>query len=105
MTNNHNYRLTPDAQDELIEIRHYTVMKWGEIQSKKYLSELRQTIKLLSETPKIGILRPDFGSDIFSFSNASHVIYYTLDGMQLIVFAILHKRMVPLNHLEGREIS
>ena len=104
MTNNHNYRLTPDAQDDLIEIRHYTVMKWGEIQSKKYLS-LRQTIKLLSETPKIGILRPDFGSDIFSFSNAIHVIYYTLDGMRLIVFAILHKRMVPLNHLEGREIS
>ncbi|MCP4008815.1 MAG: type II toxin-antitoxin system RelE/ParE family toxin, partial [Proteobacteria bacterium] len=48
------YRLTPDAQADLIDIRHYTLKHWGKDQSQKYLSELRQTIRLLSETPTIG---------------------------------------------------
>jgi toxin ParE1/3/4 len=73
-----SYRLTPDAQADLIEIRRCTLEQWGEIQSKKYLFELRQTIRLLSETPAIGKQRPDIGSDIYSFPGASHIIYYTL---------------------------
>jgi toxin ParE1/3/4 len=105
MTNYHNFRLTPDAQADLFEIRHYTVDHWGGIQSKKYLSDLRQTIKLLAETPKIGKQHPNIGPDIFSFPNVSHLIYYTLDEQQLIVFAILHKSMVPFNHLGERDIS
>jgi len=35
------YRLTPDAQSDLIEIRRFTIMQWGLAQSKKYLLELR----------------------------------------------------------------
>lgn len=104
MTIKPSYRLTPDAQADLIEIRRYTFEQWGEIQSKKYLSELRQTIRLLSETPAIGKQRPDIGSDIYSFPSASHLLYYTLIEQQLIVFGVLHKNMAPLAHLEDREI-
>ncbi len=104
MTIKPSYRLTPDAQADLIEIRRYTLEQWGEIQSKKYLSELRQTIRLLSEAPAIGKQRPDIGSDIYSFPSASHLLYYTLSKQQLIVFGVLHKSMAPLTHLEDREI-
>ncbi len=104
MTIKPSYRLTPDAQTDLIEIRRYTFEQWGEIQSKKYLSELRQTIRLLSESPAIGKQRPDIGSDIYSFPSASHLLYYTLSKQQLIVFGVLHKSMAPLTHLEDREM-
>ena len=46
-----NYRLTSDAQSDLIEIRRFTVKQWGAAQSQKYVSELRQTIHLLASTP------------------------------------------------------
>ncbi|OCQ54105.1 Toxin ParE1 [Photorhabdus australis subsp. thailandensis] len=49
-----NYRLTPDAQADLIEIRRFTVQKWGKMQSEKYLSELQQTFRLLAVTPALG---------------------------------------------------
>jgi len=98
-----SYRLTSDAQSDLIDIRRYTLTQWGESQSKKYLSELRQTIKLLSDTPALGKQRPDIAVGVFSFPHASHIIYYILDKHQLVVFGVLHKRMVPLNHLENRE--
>jgi toxin ParE1/3/4 len=99
-----NYRLTSDAKSDLIEIRQYTVEQWGKAQSKRYLSELRQTIRLLAETPSRGKSRLDVGEDVLSFPHVSHVIYYLIHERQLVVFGILHKRMVPVNHLDGREV-
>jgi toxin ParE1/3/4 len=99
-----NYHLTADAQSDLIEIRRFTVKQWGDNQSQKYLSELRQTIRLLAEIPSLGKLRPDIGSDVLSFPHVSHVIYYLIAERQLIVFGILHKRMVPTSHLTERGV-
>ncbi len=98
-----DYRLTPDAQSDLIEIRRYTLKRWGSSQSQKHLSELRQTIHLLAETPTFGKQRPEVASGVFSFPHVSHVIYYVIHAHQLVVFGVLHKRMVPLNHLLDRE--
>ena len=98
------YRLTPDAQSDLIEIRRYTLKQWGSSQSQKYVSELRQTIRLLAETPTLGKQRPDVASGVFSFPHVSHVIYYVIHAHQLIVFGVLHKRIVPVNHLGNRAV-
>lgn len=97
------YRLTPDARSDLIEIRRFTFQRWGSEQSRKYLSDLRQTIQLLAETPSLGKHRPDVGSEVQSFPYVSHVIYYVVHEQQLIVFGVLHQRMVPQNHLAERE--
>ena len=99
-----NFRLTPDAKSDLIEIRRFTIKQWGAAQSQKYLSELRQTIRLLAETPSLGKSRLDVGSDVLSFPQGSHVIYYMVHEQQLVVFGVLHKRMVPLNHLAERGV-
>ncbi len=105
MTSASGYRLTSDAQSDLIDIRRFTLAQWGLTQSRKYISELRRTLLALSETPSIGKKRLQVGEDIFSFPYVSHVIYYTLDSQQLVVFAVLHKSMVPLLHLGERSIN
>jgi toxin ParE1/3/4 len=105
MTRAPDYRLTSDAQSDLIDIRHYTVKQWGPNQSRKYLSELRKTILALSETPTIGKKRLEVGEEVFSFPHVSHVIYYTLDNQKLVVFGVLHKSMVPLLHLDDRSTN
>lgn len=96
------YSLTRDAQKDLIEIRRYTLKQWGVEQSKKYLLEIRQTIKALSETPAIGKQRHEVGNNVFSFPHVSYVIYYIIDKNQLVVFGVLHKSMVPLLQLDDR---
>jgi len=60
------YRLTPDAQADLLEIRQYSIQQWGTDQARKY------------------------------------VIYYIVHKQQIVIFAVLHKRMVPMNHLLER---
>ncbi|WP_145500021.1 type II toxin-antitoxin system RelE/ParE family toxin [Yersinia bercovieri] len=99
------YRLTPDARTDLIEIRRYTVKQWGLAQSQKYIAELRRTIHLLTVNPYLGKHRLDVGLDVLSFPHASHVIYYLLHEQQLIVFGVLHKHRVPLNHLADRTVT
>ncbi|QEW05952.1 type II toxin-antitoxin system RelE/ParE family toxin [Nitrincola iocasae] len=99
------YRLTPDAQSDIIGIRQYTVQQWGETQSQAYLSELRQTIRLIAATPSLGKGRPDVGKEVLSFPYSSHVIYYIVHDKQLVVFGVLHKRMLPERHLSERETT
>ncbi len=98
-----NCRFTPDAQSDLIDIRRYALKQWGEeAQSKKYLSEMRQTVQLLAETPSLGKYRPDVEINVLSFPHGSHVIYYVVHEQLLVVFGVLHKRMVPVKHLVDR---
>lgn len=98
-----NFRLTPEAKADLIDIRRFTITQWGSTQSQKYLSELRLTLRMLAAAPSLGRSRLDIGSDVLSFPYVSHVIYYVVHEQQLVVFGVLHKRMVPLNHLAERE--
>ncbi len=105
MTKKLSLRITPDAKNDLIKIRQFTISHWGKEQSNSYLSELRKKIRLLTGNPAIGMERTDLGTSIFSFPHTSHMIYYTLDTDQLVVFAILHQSMVPTNHLEERNIK
>lgn len=96
------YTLTKKAQSDLIEIHQFTVQKWGPVKAKKYLVELRKTIQLLFEKPALGKLRPEIGTNVLSFPYVSHVIYYVSYERKCVVFGVLHKRMVPLNHLGHR---
>jgi toxin ParE1/3/4 len=98
-----NYRFTPDAQADLLEIRQYTLHQWGLAQSRKYLSELRKTINLLAESPSLGKSRPEVGADVLSFPHVSHVIYYIVREQQVVIFGVLHKQMVPVKHLTDRQ--
>jgi toxin ParE1/3/4 len=98
-----SFSLTPDAKQDLLNIRTFTVKKWGSTQAKSYLSDLRETIGLLAQTPTLGKKREDVAKGVYSFPHSSHVIYYKLHKKHLVVFAVLHKRMVPLNHLVDRE--
>lgn len=96
------YRLTPDARMDLIDIRRFTLVRWGAEQSRKYLDELRRTMRLLSGAPTLGKNRPDIGAGVHTFPHGSHVIYYLMHENQLVVFGVLHKQMVPEKHLEQR---
>src|SRR5690606_19973294 len=96
------FRLTRDAQQDLTAIRSYTVDTWGQEQSRKYLQGVRDTIELLVEFPGQGLARQDVGDDVFSFPYGSHMLYYRLEKKQLVVFAVLHQRMVPEGHLQRR---
>lgn len=91
--------LTFNAKQDLIKIRQFTLQTWGQEQSKKYLSGLKAQLTLLAEQPRMGKPRSDIATNAYSFPYVSHMIYYVVNDEQLIVFAVLHKNMLPITHL------
>jgi toxin ParE1/3/4 len=98
------YQFTEQAQQDLIQIRRFTLDNWGETQSNNYLCDLDKMLQLLSEMPLMGkSCFDDLGEDVYRFPYGSHVIYYlTTPKERIVIVAVLHKSMVPRKHLEKR---
>ncbi|MBS7326022.1 MAG: type II toxin-antitoxin system RelE/ParE family toxin [Thiopseudomonas sp.] len=99
------FRLTRDAQQDLAEIRRYTTQVWGQSQSRKYLQDLRSTLDVLAEFPGQGTVRQDVKEGVLSFLYGSHMLYYRVESETVVVFAVLHQRMLPVAHIQGRRKS
>lgn len=96
------FRLTRGAQQDLTAIRRYSEQAWGREQAKKYLQGMRETLGLLAEFPGQGTVRQDVGEGVLGFPYGSHWLFYRMEKEQLVVFAVLHQRMVPMQHLRER---
>ncbi|BEN62880.1 TPA: type II toxin-antitoxin system RelE/ParE family toxin [Serratia marcescens] len=97
------FRLTPQAQQDLLAIRHFTIEHWGQAQSRRYLEQLREVMHHLADMPEAGKAHfHDLGEEIHSFPYASHRIYYRNRPAGITVLTILHQAMVPHRHLEQR---
>lgn len=97
------FKLTPETQQDLRDIRQFTLNLWGSAQSRDYLSRLRLTLHHLAEMPEIGQSRDDeLGSGVHSFPCVSHMIYYMPDDAGIVVLAILHQSRIPHRHLAER---
>ena len=83
----------PLAEEDLINIWLYTFEIWGEKQADKYLDELEETIKLLSETPLVCRERKEFTPPVRIHPYERHLIVYDAlpDGVNII--RVLHESM------------
>jgi toxin ParE1/3/4 len=88
-----DYRLTPAAKSDLLEIWNYTVETWGEKQAEKYLLDIEVKLDQLSANPKLGRQRPEISPDYYSFPARKHIIFYLHSGNYIDIIGILHGRM------------
>ncbi|MCF2947583.1 type II toxin-antitoxin system RelE/ParE family toxin [Paraglaciecola aquimarina] len=93
-----NFRLTPEAQDDLNNIVLYTVEQWGKSQAKNYVTGLNILLNRLVQTPTIGKQRNAFYDGLLSFPYASHIIYYVINAGNITVIRVLHKNMDNTKH-------
>ena len=89
----HNYRLTPSAKSDLIEIWNYTVETWGEKQAEKYLQDIEDKLNQLAANPELGRQRPEISSGYYSFSAQKHIIFYLHSDNHIDIIGILHGKM------------
>ena len=95
-----SYRLTGEAQSDILEIRDYTLSNWGIQQSRDYLVRLRQGLTNLTEIPGIGQHRvEDLETGVYSFPYVSHMIYYATANSEITILAVLLQSRVPAKHL------
>lgn len=84
------YRLSKDADRDLLVIHQYTEEIFGEDQASVYINGLFGTLKLLAEKPGMARKRPDIRPNIRSFSYKSHIILFVELSKGIGIARILH---------------
>jgi toxin ParE1/3/4 len=87
-----NYRLTPAAKSDLLEIWNYTVETWGEKQAEKYLLDIEAKLEQLAANTELGRHRPEISPGYYSFPVGKHIIFYLQSGNHIDIIGILHAR-------------
>lgn len=93
------YLLTGKAKQDLADIADYTKEHWGRSQARIYLNEIEAGCEKIAGKPSIGKSREEISKDLMSFPVESHVVYYQHKNQQVIVVRVLHRRMLPNNHI------
>lgn len=85
------YRLSPEAQDDIDNIRRYLVKEGGVAVARHVLGEIRQALRFLAETPGAGHRRDDLTDEAVKFwSVFSYLIVYDPATQPLGVARVLH---------------
>ncbi len=88
------YKLSQQADDDLLTIFLEGINEWGYKQAEKYANELHDCFNILANHPDMGTTRKDLNKIPQSFVKGSHVIIYRIVEKDLIEIAtILPQRM------------
>lgn len=87
------FRLTPRALKDLDQIADYTLARWGERQTEKYLSDMATRFRWLSQNTGAGRVRDDVGQGFRSYRQGSHQIFYIIENDVVAIIGIPHGSM------------
>ncbi len=94
-----SYKLTPAADQDLVDIFQYTQNHWGKKQAIQYLNELEQSFLVLAQDSNLGQARPEIHKAYKAFYIHKHIVFYRFHQKQLEIIRILHQRMDMMHHL------
>jgi len=96
-----SYRLSPEAKDDLLDIRAYTQKKRGIQRAQKYIDALEKRCDELAQSPYMGRERPEIKSGYRSIAEGKHVIFYRVSDSGIEILRIPHGRM-DIEHRLGQ---
>jgi len=85
--------LSPRAQDDLKNVRQFTVSTYSEKQAQKYLSAIEAGINQLLDNPEIGRSRDDVKSGYRSLNIEKHIMFYIIKKSEIHILGVIHGRM------------
>ena len=97
------YRLSPEAENDLESIWSYTSEEWGLQQANHYTDQLIAGFTNLASQPQRGqdvnYIHPGYRRHRLG----RHSVYYRITEHGIAIIRILHERMSPLPHLSEPE--
>lgn len=84
------YRLSQLAEQDLEEIWSYVAEDASPTTADRLLDAVVERFELLTEQPRMGRLRPEFGDEVRSITVKNHVIYYRYDEQAVLIARVLH---------------
>lgn len=91
-------RVTPQVQEDLLNIGRYTERIWGRAQRVRYLKSMEARFEWLAENPMLGKHRVDINESYYSFPEGKHIIFYLITDLSIDIIGIPHKEMDIINY-------
>jgi len=85
-----HYRLSKDAEGDLLEIARYIHAKAGLEPAEKVLTGIIQTIIYLGDSPNVGRHEDSYGGGTRSFVSGTYKIYYRKRRSGILVLHVFH---------------
>ena len=95
-----NFRISAEANEDLVSVWEYTREHWGIEQADLYIDAFLLRFVWLSRNRNLWRPRPDLKDGIFSCVEKSHVIFFSEHQGRIDVLRVLHQRMDLGRHLE-----
>ena len=92
------FRFSRRAEADLLSIGAYTLRTWGEDQTIRYIDDLEACCQMLADNPALGRACDDVRLGLRRMERGEHVVFYREDAGGILVFRILHQRMLPERH-------
>ena len=92
----------PLAETDLKHIWLYSFKNWGETQADYYMHQFDAGLQRLVDNPKLGRPRDSIRLGYHSIQINRHIAYYQIQNQRIVIVRVLHERMNPMEHLEGR---
>jgi toxin ParE1/3/4 len=89
------FRLSHLAEADLIDIGTYSLNKWGEDQTIRYIDALEACCRQLADNPQLGRPCDQIRPGLRRMEHGRHVIFYRIEPRGISVSRILHQRMLP----------
>lgn len=93
------YRLTKDADQDLIDIYLEGLVDYGLKQAEHYQDILFEKMKHLADNPSFGADYRHVLAGVRRAESVAHSIYYRETSDGILIQRILYKRMDPARHL------
>jgi len=89
------YKLTEDAQEDMRELKEYSLRQFGTLVTREYLAGMRVTLQHLATMPAMGTDESGYMfAGAWSFPYMSHTLYYQkADGGIVVIGVILQSRL------------
>ena len=88
------YRLTEDADADLLKMFIYGFETFGFAQAEAYRESMTQCFQLLADNPRLGRKADEFALGSRRHEHAQHVIFYDEQPDGVLITGIIHERSV-----------
>jgi toxin ParE1/3/4 len=88
------YRLTNDADADLLDVFIYGFETFGLIQAEEYRDSLTRCFELIADNPKMGRKADELAPGTRRHEHARHVIFYDEQPYGVLITAIIHERSI-----------
>lgn len=83
--------ITKKAQKDIYVLQGFGYENFGIVHTRKYLIDLTQTFKTISERPELARLRDEYDGEVRMHTHKSHLIFYRIEGDLVKIMRVLSR--------------